>query len=310
MKELSPIIVFVYNRLEHTKNTIDALSKNELAKESELWIFSDNAKNEKDIEKVENVRTYIHLIEEQKLFKSVKIIEADKNKGLANSVIDGVTKVINNSNKVIVVEDDLITSKYFIKYMNEALDFYEKDEKIWSISGYNLPIKIHNDYKFDVYLGYRGCSWGWATWKDRWDTVDWKVKDYRSFKHNLFKRKKMNRGGPDMAQMLDAQMSNKCDSWAIRWCYSQSKQNKYTIYPVESLIINQGLDGSGTHSGNDRSFDVKMNLRIPKLEAELKIDKKISKSFYNKFYYGLKQKIKELIVIIELDKLLEVLRRN
>ena len=159
MKELSPIIVFVYNRLEHTKNTIDALSKNELAKESELWIFSDNAKNEKDIEKVENVRTYIHSIEEQKLFKSVKIIEADKNKGLANSVIDGVTKVINNSNKVIVVEDDLITSKYFIKYMNEALDFYEKDEKIWSISGYNLPIKIHNDYKSDVYLGYRGCSW-------------------------------------------------------------------------------------------------------------------------------------------------------
>ena len=310
MKELSPIIVFVYNRLEHTKNTIDALSKNELAKESELWIFSDNAKNEKDIEKVENVRTYIHSIEEQKLFKSVKIIEADKNKGLANSVIDGVTKVINNSNKVIVVEDDLITSKYFIKYMNEALDFYEKDEKIWSISGYNLPIKIHNDYKSDVYLGYRGCSWGWATWKDRWDTVDWKVKDYRSFKHNLFKRKKMNRGGPDMAQMLDAQMSNKCDSWAIRWCYSQSKQNKYTIYPVESLIINQGLDGSGTHSGNDRSFDVKINTSIPKLEKDLKIDKKISKEFYNKFNFGFKQNIKELIVIIGLDKLLEVLRRN
>ena len=310
MKDLAPIILFVYNRPEHTKNTINALAKNELANESNLWIFSDNAKKETDIDNVNSVRNYIHSIQDKKLFKSVKIIEAEKNKGLANSVISGVTEVINNSSKVIVVEDDLITSKFFIRYMNEALDFYENDQKIWSISGYNLPIKIPNDYKYDVYLGYRGCSWGWATWKNRWDTVDWNVSDYNSFKHSYIKRKKMNRGGPDMAQMLDAQINNKCDSWAIRWCYAQSKQNKYTIYPAKSLISNKGLDGSGTHSGNDRSFDIEMNSNIPRLEKDLKIDKKISKEFYNKFNLGLKQKIIELFYILRLEKILERFKRN
>lgn len=305
MKNLAPIVLFVYARPEHTKNTIEALSKNELASESQLWIFSDNAKKEKAIENVEKVREYIHSIENKNLFKSVKIIEAEKNKGLANSIIEGVTKIIDEYGKVIVLEDDLVTSKYFIKFMNEALDFYERNDSIWSISGYNLPIEIPKDYMKEVYLSYRGCSWGWATWKDRWNTVDWKVEDYKSFKHNYFKRKRFNRGGPDMSQMLDNQMQGKCDSWAIRWCYEQSKQNKYTIYPVKSLVDNQGLDGSGTHSGNIRDFDVVLNSNVPKLDSNLKIDKELTKNFYKKFDYGIRQKIKELLIGIGLEKIYE-----
>ena len=194
--------------------------------------------------------------------------------------------------------------------MNNALDFYNKDEKIWSISGYNLPIEIPKDYEYDIYLGYRGCSWGWATWKDRWNTVDWEVKDYKKFKHSYRKRKIINRGGPDMAQMLDAQMKGLCDSWAIRWCYEQSKQNKYTVYPVKSLIQNCGLDGTGTHSGINSAFDVKLNQTLPTLNSELVINKKISKNLYNKFDYGVKQKIIEMLTILGLEKTIGTLRRK
>ena len=310
MKKLAPIILFVYERPDHTRKMIEALAKNNLAKESEVYIFSDNAKKSKDNEKVKEVREYINTIPEKSYFKKVTIIESKENKGLAKSVIDGVTEIINEKEKVIVVEDDLITSKFFLEYMNNALDFYNKDEKIWSISGYNLPIEIANDYEYDIYLGYRGCSWGWATWKDRWNTVDWEVKDYKKFKHSYRKRKIINRGGPDMAQMLDAQMKGLCDSWAIRWCYEQSKQNKYTVYPVKSLIQNCGLDGTGTHSGINSAFDVKLNQTLPTLNSELVINKKISKNLYNKFDYGVKQKIIEMLTILGLEKTIGTLRRK
>ena len=215
-KQLAPIVVFVYARPKHTQNTIEALANNELARKSNVWIFADNYKNDKSKKNVEEVRKYINSIESKKWFNSVTVVEAPKNQGLANSVIKGVTEVINKYGKVIVVEDDLVTSKYFIKYMNEALELYENDERIWSISGYNPPIEIPKNYKYDVYLAYRGNSWGWATWRDRWNTVDWDVKDYKKFKHNIFKRRRINRGGPDMAQMLDDQMKGRCDSWAIK----------------------------------------------------------------------------------------------
>ncbi len=304
MKNLAPIVLFVYNRPKHTQDMIEALAKNNLAKESDVYIFSDNAKREKDIENVRKVRTYIDSIKQKNWFANVYIEKAEKNKGLAKSVINGVTKVINKYNKVIVLEDDLIPSKVFLEYMNKALDFYEKKESIWSISGYNIPIQIPKNYKFDIYLGYRGCSWGWATWKDRWNTVDWKVSDYKEFKNNYKKRKQMNRGGPDMAQMLDSQMQGLCDSWAIRWCYEQSKQNKYTIYPVKSLVINQGLDGTGTHSGTTKDFDVEISERIPELYNNLPVDKEITTNFYNKYKLGIKQNIIEILMILKLEKII------
>lgn len=306
MKNLAPIVLFVYNRPKHTQDMIEALAKNNFAKESDVYIFSDNAKKEKDIENVRKVRTYIDSIKQKNWFANVYIEKAEKNKGLAKSVINGVTKVINKYDKVIVLEDDLIPSKVFLEYMNKALDFYEKKESIWSISGYNIPIQIPKNYKFDIYLGYRGCSWGWATWKDRWNTVDWKVSDYKEFKNNYKKRKQMNRGGPDMAQMLDSQMQGLCDSWAIRWCYEQSKQNKYTIYPVKSLVINQGLDGTGTHSGTTKDFDVEISERIPELYNNLPVDKEITINFYNKYKLGIKQKIIEILMILKLEKIMEL----
>lgn len=298
-----PVIVFVYNRPEHTKKTIEALAENYLAKETDVFIFSDAAKNEKAIANVQLTRKYIESVPDKNLFKSVEIIKASKNKGLANSVINGVTEIIEKFGKVIVVEDDLVTSKDFLQYMNGALEYYKNNESIWSISGYNIPIDIPSDYNHDVYLSYRGCSWGWATWQDRWSKVDWNVSDYKSFKSNKALRKKFNLGGRDMANMLDLQMEGKIDSWAIRWCYAQYKLNMYTVYPVQSRIKNTGLDGSGTHSGLTTQYDVnfKIDNEICKFE-DLKINPEISKKFQNHYmtllnYYLFKSKkiVKKII---------------
>lgn len=243
-RELAPVVMFVYNRLDSVEQTIENLKKNELADQTDLFIFSDAAKKEKQAESVKLVREYIHKIDG---FKSVHIIEAEKNKGLANSVITGVSEIINERGKVIVVEDDLITSPQFLSFMNEALDFYESEKKIWSISGYQFPFEIPETYSKSVYAAYRSSSWGWATWKDRWETIDWEIKDYSGYKYNPIRIAKFCKGGTDLDKMLRYQMQGKIDSWAIRWCYNQCEQNKLTIYPIKSLVNNIGTDGRGTH---------------------------------------------------------------
>jgi len=293
---LAPVILFVYNRPEHTKKMIEALSKNELAVDSNVYIFSDAAKNEKSVETVNAVREFIDTLEEKKYFKSLTINKAEKNRGLANSVISGVSQIIRKHGKVIVLEDDLITSPDFLTYMNNALNYYNDKEKVWSISGYNIPIEIPKDYKSDIYYSYRGCSWGWATWKNRWEQVDWDVKDYGDFKKNKYLRQQFNRGGRDLANMLDNQMSGKIDSWAIRWCYSQSKKDLLTVYPVNSKVKNIGLDGSGTHSGISKDYDVELARGFSSFNFDdPELDDRILKSFKNHYislinYYLIKPK--------------------
>ena len=255
MSEKTPIILFVYNRPWHTQQTVEALQKNELATESDLYIFSDGPKanaTEEQKEKIRQVREYIHHISG---FKSVTISEKEKNCGLANSVIAGVTEIINKFGKVIVVEDDLVTSRYFLKFMNEALDFFENDERIFSVSGYNYSdkkMKIPKSYKDDIYLSYRNESWGWGTWIDRWAKVDWEVADFKEFCENPEIQKAFNRGGADMTGMLKAQMERKIDSWAIRFDYALFKNNCFNIKPVKSLVYNIGLT-SGTHFNNSKT---------------------------------------------------------
>ena len=271
-KPLAPVVMFVYNRPAHTKNTLEALRANTLAKETDLFVFSDAAKNETAKEKVQEVRTIIASVEG---FRSVTVCEAPKNKGLARSIIDGVTQIINRYGCAIVLEDDLTTSPMFLKYMNDALRFYEADDRIWSIAGYNYPMKMPEDYKESVYFFYRASSWGWASWKDRWNSIDWNIEDFNSYKWNPIKIAKFCKGGTDLDKMLRSQMTGKSDSWAIRWCYNQSKQGKYTVYPCVSLVSNDGIDGSGTHcdtsanrfntqASEDFSYEFKYNLAVNK----------------------------------------------
>lgn len=257
MSKYAPVIVFVYNRLQHTKDLLESLERNPLARESELFIFSDACKEGKNPEKVQEVRSYIHEYEEHSSFKTLTIIEAEVNKGLAKSVIEGTTEILRRYGRVIVLEDDLIVADDFLEFMNRALDYYENKKKIWSVTGYTKQLKALKSYKKDVYLCFRASSWGWGTWLDRWEMIDWNVSDYDTFRKSLFRIVHLNRGGHDMAGMLKRQMQGKLDSWAIRWCYAQDKANTYCICPKETKVVNNGFDGSGMHC-DERNPDTRV----------------------------------------------------
>ncbi len=253
LDKLAPIVLFVYNRPEHTKRTVESLIKNSLASKSALFIFSDGANRDKDEQNVKAVRDYIITI---KGFDKIEIVVRKKNYGLANSVISGINEVFNSYDNAIVLEDDIISSPYFLKYMNEVLNFFEDDIRIYSVTGYTFPIKIPKNYNNSLYLSPRASSWGWGTWKDRWEKVDWEVKDFTTFDADKKAQKLFNSGGEDLTPMLKAQMRGKIDSWAIRWSYAHFKNNSYCLYPIVPQCKNIGTDKSGTHSSASQKLDI------------------------------------------------------
>jgi hypothetical protein len=252
--KLAPIVLFTYNRPRHARQTIEALQKNELANESELFIYSDGAKNETDREKVNEVRTYIKNIDG---FKKVTIIERDKNWGLANNIIDGVTKIVNEYGKIIVLEDDLVTSPYFLKFMNEALELYANENKVSQVVGYSYFEKYIDKHKLDEILFIRGADClGWATWVDRWKLLEHSsvrlIKEIED--RNLIKEFNWN-NSYDFYQMLKAESEGKVNSWAIRWYASMFLLDKYALYPSKSLVLHIGNDGYGTNYTYDTKKD-------------------------------------------------------
>ena len=272
---LAPIILFVYNRPEHTKKTIDVLKLNQLASDSSIFIFSDGHKNENDRKAVEEVRNYIATISG---FKDLKITFRDKNLGLADSVISGVTEVIEKFGKAIVLEDDIVTSPYFLKFMNEALDFYEKDERIYSISGYNFPIKIPKSYQNKIYISPRPSSWGWGTWKDRWGKAIWNPDQVFNIKNHKMLNQYLDKSGKDLSPMLLKTFENKINSWAVRWVFTHIYYQAYSIFPVKSLAKNIGADATGTNfirSTNKYNVDLETDFKQFDFSNDLKLNKDI-----------------------------------
>lgn len=282
---LAPVVLFVYNRLDHTKQTIEALQRNELASQSDLVIFSDAAKNEKDIEKVELLRCYLDSVNG---FKNVKLVKRETNYGLAKNIIEGVTDIINKYGKVIVLEDDLVTSRNFLCYINNALDYYANRDDIFAISGYSGVLKSLQSYDQDTYLAYRPSSWGWATWKNQWQDIDWAVADFDAFVKNKESISLFNRGGIDMTRMLKHYMQGKNNSWAIRWSYAMHKQEKYCVFPKISKIQNIGFGKDATHCSNTNIYqtalDSSAHCKFNFTDALHPIPK-ISKDFRYQFSY-------------------------
>lgn len=245
----APIVLFAYKRLDTLKRVIASLEAAELSEKTDIYIFVDAAKRETDVEKNEAVKTYLEQWKSNAGFKNVYLSYASVNKGLSNSIIHGVGKVMNEWGKAIVVEDDIVVSKDFLSFMNRALEHYEKDENVWAITGYTEELEILRNMEYSTFPWYRCDCWGWASWKDRWDTIDWEVKDYRKFMFSPRMRGQINRGGEDMARMLDAQMAGAIDSWAIRWGYAASKADRVIIHPTISRVSNIGFDGEGSNCG-------------------------------------------------------------
>ncbi len=240
---LAPIVLFVYNRPWHTKQTVEALQKNELASNSELFIYSDAPKNEQASEKVKEVRQYIKTIEG---FKKITIIEREKNWGLANSIIDGVTQIVNEYGTIIVLEDDLVTSQNFLNYMNESLKKYKDAQNVYSITGYSFSNNINTiDSTYFLKLT---SSWSWGTWKDKWKDFS---HDTSIFTPCLEDQYRFNYDDSyNYTGMIKQQLGNKIDSWAIYWYASTFMKNALTLYPSKSLVENIGFDGSGVHCGS------------------------------------------------------------
>ena len=281
---LAPIVIFTYNRLYTLQQLVSSLKQCYLSEESELYIFSDGPKNVMDDESIKHIRAYIIKITG---FKKVTSFNFDKNLGLANSIIGGVTKMFENFDSVIVLEDDLQVSKNFLQYMNDSLPYFKNEKRVFSISGYNIPMSESLNYKYYTYLTFRASSWGWASWRDRWQTIDWEVKDFKQFRNNPEKIRAFNRAGSDMFGMLKRQQQGKINSWAIRWCYHQYKNNYYSVYPIVSKIKNGGFNEMASNSNSYNRYDSKldngsqMNFKFPpKLEENEEL-LTLFKSFYN-----------------------------
>lgn len=292
----APVIVFAYNRADHLEKTLTALRNNTLAKETEVYVFIDGPKTEKGAEATKHVIECIKPFEKDS-FLSISKIVSEKNKGLAASVIGGVTNIITTHGKVIVLEDDAVSSPYYLEFMNQALDFYKDKENVWSIGGFTVPMKLPEEYKKDVVATQRVSSCAWATWKDRWDKIDWSDEPYKGFRFSIGKRSKFNAWGNDRAGMYDDQMNGRINSWAIRFDYAMFTNNAVNIIPRETLIKNIGMDGSGTHSSEESDSKYKSNLS--KMEAwvmeEVSLIEDIRKEFCKPFHVSFFDRMKRFI---------------
>lgn len=240
----APILLFVYNRPEHVRRNIQALLKNELAAESELFIYSDAAKDETSQAAVKEVRTFIRSIQG---FKKITIIERAENWGLARSIIDGVTTQINRYGRVIVLEDDLVVAPHFLQFMNDALETYRDEERVGHIQACDFT---HDPSLPDTFLIKWTGSWGWGTWDRAWKhfNADGKVLLAELESRKLTYTFDFN-GKYGYTRMLRRQIEGKNNSWAIRWNASLFLKGILSLNVGKSLVQNEGFDGSGTNCG-------------------------------------------------------------
>lgn len=245
---LSPVVIFVHSRLDHTKKTIQSLSECYLSDLTDLIVYSDGARNSKEEEGVDSVREYLRSLSG---FKSVEVIERDQNFGLANNIISGVSEVLSTSNTVIVLEDDMILSRSFLKYMNCNLNRFSKDKTIWQISSWIPRVDLENDISSSTNLYISRSQlmpcWGWATWKDRWSLLELDIstlmKKFRLKDKFLFN---LGMQYPFYSHLV-GNLTKRNSTWAIYWYASCFLSDGKSIIPAKPLVMNIGSDGSGSH---------------------------------------------------------------
>ena len=292
MNSLAPIVIFAYNRPQHLKSTVEALKANLLSAQSDLIIFSDGPKNEDANSAVDLVRDYAKSILG---FKNIYLKNREYNFGLANNIIDGVTTVVNEYGKIIVLEDDLVTSPYFLEFMNEGLEKYERADEVISIHGYCVPI----DFRDPVFFLRGADCWGWATWKRGWQLFN---PDGKELLDQLMASDALFdfdfNGSYDYSGMLRKQIAGKVNSWAIRWYASAYLKNKLTLYPSNSLVVNIGSDGSGTHAQSEKETRTKLHLQKINIPDIALAESKIARQIISKYFYvhlGIRGKVKKLL---------------
>ena len=294
---LAPIIVFVYNRPLHTLRTLEALSRNELADQSQLFIYCDGPKDEasiNDLKKIEEVRL---IANEKKWCYKVDVIERHDNLGLSKSVIKGVSEVLREYEKVIVLEDDIVTGKYFLRFLNQGLVLYENDKKVYGVSGYKFP--NNKKIKKETFFLPIMSSWGYGTWVDRWSKINFNGQELLNIVEKKSIKYKLNFSNLDYYIMLKNQVAGLNDSWAVRFYVSMFLDNGVFLYPRVSLIKNIGFDGTGVHclAESEKFYDenYKNDTLINPTHHNVTLKKSVLRSYRKRkkmnFYKILKKKI-------------------
>ena len=243
----APIAVFAFNRPEHLRRALAALSANDLAEKSELTIFCDGPRREEEKALTDEVRAIARKAEG---FRAVDVVERENNLGCANSVIDGLDYMFTRHEQLVVIEDDILCSPHTLRFLNDGLEKYADKPVVFNIAAWSAPPKLMplpRAYPFDVYFTPRFNCWGWASWRDRWEKIDWTVTDYAFFAQSPCLQKAFNSGGRDLSPMLRDQMEGRIDTWDIRMDYARFKHGCLGLNPVYSYTTNIGM-GSGTHT--------------------------------------------------------------
>jgi hypothetical protein len=247
----APITLFVYNRLDLTRQTLESLAANPLASHSDLIVFSDGAKTREEAAKVDEVRGFIAGF---KGFQKLLLIRANQNRGLGNAIVEGVTRVVGERGRTIVMEDDLITSPFFLEYMNDALLRYAEEDRVAAVSGYLPPVDTKLPETF--FLRDAEC-WGWATWQRAWSLFQ---ADGALLLNDLRRRHLTyafdQEGTYRFVRMLEEQIAGLNSSWAVRWRASVILNDRLSLYPGRSMVNNIGFDGSGTHCNTSNIWSV------------------------------------------------------
>jgi hypothetical protein len=249
----APIALFAYNRPLHTRRTVESLLGNELAAQSDLFVFSDAAKNGDAIPAVEEVRVYVRGI---RGFRSVTIVERERNCGLAKSIIGGVTRLSGEFGRVIVLEDDLVTSPYFLKYMNDGLDRYEDCPRVMHISGCTYPVRVNESS--DSYFLRLPLCWGWATWRRAWAQFSKDINVMKQFDRGMIYRFNFD-GTYDYWKQLQLNRAGAIDTWFVFWYATVFLNDGLVLFPRQSLVRNIGMDGTGVHCGTTNDFDTEVS---------------------------------------------------
>jgi hypothetical protein len=275
------IALFAYNRPEHTRKTLKALEACEGASELTLYVFADGARSDVDRPKVVEVREVIQSLE---WAGGLELHLSDTNKGLANSIIHGVTHVLHQHDAIIVLEDDIVLAPNAVHYFESALHRYVDYPAVGSVSGFAHPhkrLRIPHSYPYDTYFLVRNSSWGWATWKDRWEKVQWSMDCWESQRDDTYFVESLRAVGPDLPRMLDQQLHGQVDSWAVRFTLHHFLNGLVSLVPVKSYVENIGMDGSGTHTGKTAVYknDLTQSVDVPTFPAHIGVDSDISQRF-------------------------------
>jgi hypothetical protein len=282
---------FAYKRPWHTRQTVEALQKNELAADSDLFIYSDAPKDEDAALGVREVRECIRAVNG---FRSIRIIERKQNHGLARSIISGVSEVVAQFGRIIVLEDDMVTSPWFLRYMNDALEFYRDEERVISIHGYCYPVRAKLPETF--FLRGADC-WGWATWQRGWELFE---PDGKKLLDELRERGLTHKFDFDGAYGYTADLENQVngviDSWAIRWYASAFLRDKITLYPNKSLIHNIGIDESGTHCEATDKYDTDISREAVRVEKIFLEENTAARRAFRRFFRSLQPTLRQRVL--------------